>query len=149
MSLTWVELGGLEPPTPCLQSMAKMSSSVHGLACSVPSVHLSPATSRPVGVGCGCHRGPLKSSVTGPGQMPGARSTARPLWQAVVIRVRAGVDRLAAAYRGTAWQQLRRGVPPVALRSAGGLIRSCRHIAPCGRHEGGAVGVGSPPIGVV
>jgi hypothetical protein len=41
-----VELGGLEPPTPCLQSMAKMSSSVHGLAWSVPSVHLSPATSR-------------------------------------------------------------------------------------------------------
>ena len=31
-----VELGGLEPPTPCLQSMAKTSSTVHGLARSVP-----------------------------------------------------------------------------------------------------------------
>ena len=81
--------------------------------------------------------------------MPGARSTARPLWQAVVVRVGDGVDGLAAGYGVMAWQQLRRGVPPVALRSAGGLIRSCWHIALCGRHEGGAVGVGSPPIGVV
>jgi hypothetical protein len=46
----------------CLQSMAKLSSSVYGLARSVPSVHLSAATSRSVGVGCGCHRGPVKST---------------------------------------------------------------------------------------
>jgi len=45
--------------TPCLQSMAKMSSSVHCLAWSVLNVHLSTPTSRPVGVGCGCHRGIL------------------------------------------------------------------------------------------
>jgi hypothetical protein len=31
-SFSQVELGGLEPPTPCLQSMAKMSSTVCGLA---------------------------------------------------------------------------------------------------------------------
>jgi hypothetical protein len=144
-----VELRGLEPLTPACKAQPKGSNTVHGLAPRTPGFHPSPAPSRPVGVGCGYHRGPLKSSVTGPRQMPGARSMARPLWQAVVIRVRDGVDRLAAAYRVTAWQELRRGVPPLALRSAGGLIRSCRHIAPCGRHEGGAVGVGSPPIGVV
>src|SRR5262245_42975224 len=39
MGLTWVELRGLEPLTPCLQSMAKVSSTVCGLAWSVPSVH--------------------------------------------------------------------------------------------------------------
>jgi hypothetical protein len=50
------------PATLCFQSMAKMSSSVHGLAWSVPSVHLSTATSRRVGVGCGCHRASLKST---------------------------------------------------------------------------------------
>src|SRR5689334_11127106 len=48
--LAWV-------PTLCLQSMAKVSSNVHGLAQSARSVHMSPARSRPVGVGCGCHRG--------------------------------------------------------------------------------------------
>jgi hypothetical protein len=35
-SFSQVELRGLEPLTPCLQSMAKMSSTVHGLARSVP-----------------------------------------------------------------------------------------------------------------
>lgn len=34
---------------------------VHGLAWSVPSVHPSTATSRPVGVGCGCHYGLVKA----------------------------------------------------------------------------------------
>jgi hypothetical protein len=48
--------------TPCLQSMAKMSSTVHGLASGNPSVHLSTTTFRPVGVGCGCQRDPLKRS---------------------------------------------------------------------------------------
>jgi hypothetical protein len=52
------------PVTPCLQSMAKMSSTVHGLAWSVPSVHLRTATSRLAGVSCGCHRGSLKSTGT-------------------------------------------------------------------------------------
>jgi len=36
--------------------MAKVSSTVHGLAPSAPKVHVSPVTSRPVGVGCGCHQ---------------------------------------------------------------------------------------------
>jgi hypothetical protein len=52
-----VELGGLEPPTPCLQSMAKVSSTVHGLARSALIVQLSTTTSSRVGVDCGCHRG--------------------------------------------------------------------------------------------
>jgi hypothetical protein len=34
--------------------MAKMSSTVHGLAQSAPSVHVSPEVSEHVGVGCGC-----------------------------------------------------------------------------------------------
>ena len=49
---------------PACKSMAKMSSNVHGLAWRVPSVHLSPAASRLVGVGCGCHRGSLRSTCT-------------------------------------------------------------------------------------
>ena len=57
-----VELRGLEPLTPCLQSMAKVSSVVHGLARSASGVHLGTGTSRPVGVGCGCHRGPLMTT---------------------------------------------------------------------------------------
>ena len=32
LTFSQVELGGLEPPTPCLQSMAKVSSTVYGLA---------------------------------------------------------------------------------------------------------------------
>jgi len=52
---------GLEPPTPCLQSMAKVSKTVRGLARSAPRVHLGTATSKTVGVSCGCHHGPLKS----------------------------------------------------------------------------------------
>jgi len=36
--------------------MAKVSSTVCGLACSAPRIHLCTATSRLVGVGCGCHR---------------------------------------------------------------------------------------------
>ena len=46
-----VELRGLEPPTPCLQSMTKMPSTIRGLARSVSSVQLSTGTSRRVGVG--------------------------------------------------------------------------------------------------
>src|SRR5215475_9287250 len=65
-SFSQVELGGLEPPTPCLQSMTNMSSTVYGLASGVPSVHLSPAPFRPVGVGYGCHRDWLKSAEAGP-----------------------------------------------------------------------------------
>jgi hypothetical protein len=53
---------GLTAVNTCLQSMAKTSSSVYGLVWSVSSVHLSPATSRRVGVGCGCHRGSFKST---------------------------------------------------------------------------------------
>jgi hypothetical protein len=43
--------------SPCLPSMARLSSTVHGLAQSAISVHLSTGTSWPVGVGCGCQRG--------------------------------------------------------------------------------------------
>jgi len=39
---------------PCLQSMAKSSSTVYGLARNAARVHLSTATSRRFGVGCGC-----------------------------------------------------------------------------------------------
>ena len=46
-----VELRGLEPPTPCLQSMTKMPSTIYGLARSVSSVQLNRGTSRRVGVG--------------------------------------------------------------------------------------------------
>ena len=53
-SFSQVELRGLEPLTPCLQSMAKMSSTVHGLSRNAPRVHLSTASSRRFGVGCGC-----------------------------------------------------------------------------------------------
>jgi hypothetical protein len=56
-SFSQVELRGLEPLTPCLQSMAKMSSTVHGLARSALIVQLSTTTSSRVGVDCGCHRG--------------------------------------------------------------------------------------------
>jgi hypothetical protein len=59
-SFSQVELGGLEPPTPCLQSMAKVSSTVHGLAGIAVGVHVSTGTSRPVGVGGGCHYGKVK-----------------------------------------------------------------------------------------
>jgi len=41
--------------------MAKVSSIVCGLAGSAPSVHRSTATSRRVGVGCGCHYGLVKA----------------------------------------------------------------------------------------
>jgi hypothetical protein len=41
--------------TACLQSMAKVSSTVCGLARNAPGVQLSTAASRPVGVGFGCH----------------------------------------------------------------------------------------------
>src|SRR5215471_7679562 len=39
--------------------MAKMSSMIHGLGWSAFGVRLSTASSKPVGVGCGCHRGTL------------------------------------------------------------------------------------------
>jgi len=39
--------------------MAKVSSTVHGLARNASSVQLSMVASRLVGVGCGCHRGLL------------------------------------------------------------------------------------------
>jgi hypothetical protein len=56
-----VELRGLEPLTPCLQSMAEVSSTVHGRAGIASGVHVSTGTSRPVGVGCGCHYGLVKA----------------------------------------------------------------------------------------
>ena len=46
----------------CLQSMARMSSTVQGLGWSALGVRLSTAASEPVGVGCGCHRGTLYST---------------------------------------------------------------------------------------
>ena len=49
------------PATLCLQSMVKMSSTVHGLGRSALGVHLSTTTSRRVGAGCGRQRGPLKA----------------------------------------------------------------------------------------
>jgi hypothetical protein len=45
--------GGDTNPTPCLQSSAKMSGTVHGLARSAPRVRLSPGRSKLVGVDCG------------------------------------------------------------------------------------------------
>ena len=57
-----VELGGLEPLTPCLQSTARLSGTVQGLGWSPVRVHLSTAMSRRVGVGYGCHRGPLTAT---------------------------------------------------------------------------------------
>jgi len=51
-----VELRGLEPLTPCMQSMAKMSSTVRGLGRSAPRGHMSPAPSSSVGVGWDCPR---------------------------------------------------------------------------------------------
>jgi hypothetical protein len=65
-SFSQVELGDSPPPTLCLQSMAKMSSTVQGLAWSVPSVHLSTATSRRAGVGGGCHPGRYAQSAAAP-----------------------------------------------------------------------------------
>jgi hypothetical protein len=50
-----VELRGLEPLTPCLQSLATMSSTVHGLVRSFVRVRLSAVRSKLVGVGYGCH----------------------------------------------------------------------------------------------
>ena len=44
----------------CLQSMAEVSSTVHGLGRSAPRVRPSLALSGSVGVGFGCHRGPVK-----------------------------------------------------------------------------------------
>ena len=63
----------------CLQSMAKMSSTVHGLAWGAPGIHLSTATSRRVGVGCGCQRDPLKSTLGSSRRdvLPGALGAAR------------------------------------------------------------------------
>jgi hypothetical protein len=45
----------------CLQSTTKVSGAVHGLTRNALGVHLSTTTSRRVGVGCGCQRGPLKA----------------------------------------------------------------------------------------
>jgi|SRR5215510_3818997 len=64
--VTWQDnpLGRLAVPDnrdPCLQSMVKMSSTVHRLARSALGVHLRTTTSRRVGVGCGRQRGPLKA----------------------------------------------------------------------------------------
>jgi hypothetical protein len=42
--------------TACLQSMAKMSSTVYGLGRNARSVHVSPTASKRVGVSCGRHR---------------------------------------------------------------------------------------------
>jgi hypothetical protein len=68
--LTWpdikirgVELGGLEPPTPCLQSTSKLSTAVAGLAWSAQSIHPSPVVFTLVGVGHGCQLGRLSPSV--------------------------------------------------------------------------------------
>ena len=60
-----------------------MSGSVHGLAWSVPSVHLSTAMSRLVGVGCGCHRAPLKPAAAAVSEFLSV-----PLDQAVKERLR-------------------------------------------------------------
>ncbi len=49
-----MELRGLEPLTPCMQSPSKLSSTVSGLAGLSQSIHPNPAASRLVGVGRGC-----------------------------------------------------------------------------------------------
>jgi hypothetical protein len=72
-----VELARLELATPCLQSTSKMSSAVCGLARSAPRAQLSTVTSRPVGVGCGCHRDPVKSAETNPRRCPVTEPSAR------------------------------------------------------------------------
>ena len=56
LTFSQVELRGLEPLTPCLQSMAKLSRTVYGLGWTAPSVRVSTPASRLVGVGCGCRR---------------------------------------------------------------------------------------------
>jgi putative oligomerization/nucleic acid binding protein len=82
VELRVLELRGLEPLSPCLQSMAKTSSTVCGLARSALGVHRSTATSRRAGVGCGCQRGhaihltqcrrgPLPAGTPGAGCQPG------------------------------------------------------------------------------
>ena len=58
LTFSQVELRGLEPLTPCLQSKAKLSSTVCGLARRLCWFRLSTAVSSRVGVGYGCQRGP-------------------------------------------------------------------------------------------
>jgi hypothetical protein len=59
-----VELGGLEPPTPCLQNPCKVSSTVSGLENLASTVHRDPAKSRLVGVNLGCQSTPQSRSLT-------------------------------------------------------------------------------------
>jgi hypothetical protein len=52
-----VELGGLEPPAPCLQTGGSTSTGVHRRRSPSWDVHLGPVRSRPVAVLSGCtHR---------------------------------------------------------------------------------------------
>src|SRR5262245_61169698 len=95
---------GTRSPDSRLQRMAKMSSTVHGLAQSVPRIHLSTATSKRVDVSCGCHRSceihlHLLSGSTG------VRTARSALRRCGVLRV-LGARRYRAAWlrpRGYAW----------------------------------------------
>jgi hypothetical protein len=84
VSLCAVELRRLEALTLCLQSMAKVSSTVCGLGQSAARVHLSPAPSRSVGVGCGCRGALLRScEASPPACLPG---------RALIAVAQTGVD---------------------------------------------------------
>ena len=63
-SFSQVELGGLEPPTPCLQTTGTTSTGIHSRRSPSPDVRPGPLRSRPVAVlSCCTHRqGPQQLS---------------------------------------------------------------------------------------
>ena len=74
LTFSQVELRGLEPLTPACKAWPRCPAPSMAWHEVVSLVHLSTAMSRCVGVGCGCHRGPLTATWSAGGPRQDSRS---------------------------------------------------------------------------